>query len=184
MQLDIEDVLASAIGSVIGRFLMFCAAVWLGCSIGAAGMIAGAMIQCQAWDVSIGFWIWASPLLVFNMWWWLNIPFVLFALIHFVRAENAGCRAWGVIVGVESLAVMAGWAHVFVSGWLALACAWLTWAALLAFLETGLWRVHHRHVTRLARDIAALREHNAQRRAADVAVARERILREKNFSQP
>jgi hypothetical protein len=179
MQLDIEDVIAGAIGSVIGRVLLFCAAVWLGCSIGAAGMIVGEMIHSRTWDVSIGFWIWASPLLIFSVWWPLNIPFVFFALIHFIRSESAGCRAWGVIVGVESLAVMAGWTHVFVSGWIPLGCAWLAWAVLLAMLETGVWSIPRMCHKRWACELEALHANHERRRVEVVAAERERILQEK-----
>lgn len=43
MNLDVEDIFASAIGGVFGRLVFFIIAVWLGCCIGGAGIVAGSM---------------------------------------------------------------------------------------------------------------------------------------------
>ncbi len=51
MELDIEDVVAGAVGSVLGRFVLFLVAVWLGCSVGVLGIIAGMMVEEGAWMI-------------------------------------------------------------------------------------------------------------------------------------
>jgi len=179
VKLDIEDVIAGVIGSLIGRSLLFCFALWLGCIVGSAGVSAGMMIQHHSWELNINGWIWFSPLMSFNMWWVLNIPFVLFALMYFIRSENAGCRAWGIVAGVESLDVMAGWAHVLVKERGPLVCSWLAWAVLLAMLECGVWVVYLMYCKFLMSEIEGVRTQNALCRAEAKAEERKHLIEER-----
>lgn len=178
VHLDIEDVFAGAVGSVFGKFILFVVAVWLGCSVGAAGMAVGAMVDAGTWRHLNGFWIWASPLLLFSIWALLNIPFLLFFLIRFIRDEGDGFLAWGIVIGVESLVVMAGWAHVFVHGWRPLTCAWFAWLILLIMLETGIWLIRQHLLNCWARNLGMLRAENAMRRALKEEQERSRMLLE------
>lgn len=177
VRIDIEDVIAGVVGSLIGRSLLFCFAVWLGCIVGSAGLFAGMIIQHPTWEPKVVV-IWFTPLMTFNMWWLLNIPFGLFAFIYFIRSESAGCLAWGVVAGVESLDVMAGWAHVYFHKWLPLACAWLAWAVLLAMLECGVWVAYLLYCNRNLREVEHVRRQNARRRAAAEAMERQHVVGE------
>jgi hypothetical protein len=184
MNLDIEDVFAGVFGSILGRALLFLLAVWLGCSIGAAGSIVGAMLLERAFLIEGLHLLWASPILIFSVWGLLNIPFLLFAFIYFIRSEDAGFRAWGIIVGVESLMVMAGWASYFAREWLPITAAWLTWALLLTMVETGVWLIYQAGVNAWARDIGTLRAANAQRRAQRESEEDDRIHHSENVVAP
>ena len=179
VRIDIEDVIAGVVGSLIGRSLLFCFALWFGCAIGSAGLSAGMMIRHYIWELNIFDWIWPSPLMMFNMWWVLNIPFVLFSFMYFIRSENAGCRAWGIVAGVESLDVMAGWAHVLVKERVPLVCSWLVWAVLLATLECGVWVIYRTYCKFLMSEIEGVRTQNALRRAAAEAEERKHLIEER-----
>lgn len=103
----------------------------------------------------------------------------MFAFLYFVRSESAGHRAWGIIVGVESLMVMLGWCkYPIQSGW-PIASAWFTWALILAMVETGVWLLHQHQVNTWAREMGMLRSEIAQRRAENEAKENIRISREK-----
>jgi hypothetical protein len=184
MNIDVEDVFAGVFGSILGRSILFVLAVWLGCAIGAAGLIVGMMVLERSIMLHQLHYLWASPLLIFSMWGLLNIPFLLFSFIYFIRSENAGYRAWGIIVGVESLLVMAGWAGDFAKEWLPITAAWLTWALILAMVETGVWLIYQAGVNSWARDIGALRAANAQRRALRESEENARIKLEKESGNP
>jgi hypothetical protein len=166
VQVDIEDILAGALGSVVGRFLLFVAAAWLGCTVGAAALVAGHVVETGMWTIGIfGPWIWASPLLLFSSWALLNIPFLLYFLLRFIREEGDDFLTWGIVAGVQSLAVMAGWANDFVHGWLPLAAAWLVWLILLTMLGAGIWLIRQHLINSWARDIGMLRAEIARKRA-------------------
>lgn len=184
MNLDIEDIFAGVFGSIIARGILFLLAVWIGCTIGAAALMAGVCISegSLQWG-SLGFYLFASPLLLFSVWAFLNIPFLLFAFIYFIRSEGPIYRAWGIVVGVESLAVMAGWASTFVTGWLPLVASWIIWAVLLGMLETGVWLIYQSRVNAWARDLGMLRAASAQRRAEKEAEEHARIVLEKEASR-
>lgn len=180
MNLDIEDIFAGVFGSIIARGILFLLAVWLGCTIGAAALMAGVFISEGSLQVGrLGFYLIASPLLLFSVWAFLNIPFLLFSFIYFIRSEGPIYRAWGIVVGVQSLAVMAGWASTFVVGWLPLVASWIIWAVLLGMLETGVWLIYQSRVNAWARDLGMLRAASAQRRAEKEAEEHARIVLEK-----
>ena len=110
MNLDIEDILVGAVASLTGRFFLMVAAIWIGSSIGAAGLVVGHMVENQTLAPHDALWlILASPLLQFSVWALLNIPFVGFMLYHFIREEGDSYLMWGIVLGVESLLAMAGW---------------------------------------------------------------------------
>ena len=180
MNLDIEDIFAGVFGSIIARGILFLLAVWIGCSIGAGALMAGVFISEGSIQLeNLGLYLVGSPLLIFSTWGLLNIPFLLFAFIYFIRSEGAIYRAWGIVVGVESLAVMAGWASTFVIGWLPLVASWIIWAVLLGMLETGVWLIYQSRVNAWARDLGMLRASSAQRRAESEAEEHARMVLEK-----
>ena len=175
MKLDVEDVLASAIGGVFGRAILFLVAVWIGCFIGSAGLMAGGMTDAGTWRVNGLLWLWAGPLLLFSTWAFLNIPFLLFSLIRFVRGDGDSYVTWGVVIAVESLVVMLSWVKSFVNGWPAMGVAWATWLVLLVMVGTGIWLVRQHLINLWARDMAMLRAANAQKRAEREAEERRRM---------
>jgi len=180
MNIDVEDVLAGALSSIIGRAILFVFAMWLGCTIGGMSLIVGMIVQEGTWQLGgVYQWLWASPMLLFSQWGFLNFPFLIFAFIYFIRSENAGYRAWGIILGVESLMVMLGWCkYPMQPGW-PIVSAWLTWALVLAMVETGVWLLYQHQVNIWAREMGMLRSEIAQRRAEKVAKENILINREK-----
>jgi hypothetical protein len=175
MNLDVTDIFASAIGGVFGRAVLFIVAIWLGCCIGGAGIVAGSMADAGSWRVNTLLWLWAGPLLLFSSWAFLNIPFLLYYLMRFVRSEGDSYLTWGVVIAVESLVVMLGWVKSFVSGWLPMSIAWATWLVLLMMLGTGIWLVRQHLINLWARDLAMLRAVNAQQRAERETEERRRM---------
>lgn len=166
VQLDFEDVLAGALGSVFGRFLLFVAAVWLGCTVGAAAMIAGHLAESGASGIGVpSSWLLASPLMLLSSWALLNVPFLFYVLIRFIREEGDDFLTWGLVAGVQALAVMAGWAHTVLDGWLPLATAWGSLLVLLTMLGTGVWLIRQHLINSWARRLGMLRAENAMKRA-------------------
>jgi hypothetical protein len=158
---DIQDVLADGLGSVFVRFLLFIVAAWLGCTLGAAAILAGQFEQTRVCGIGFsGFWIWASPLLLLSSWALLNVPFLLFFLARFIREDGDDFLTIGLVIGVQSLAVMAGWAHDFVQGWAPRAIAWSAWLIIVAMLGTGLWFARQAVTRAQLRNMARLHEEN------------------------
>lgn len=166
MPYDVEDVFAGAFGSVIAKSLIFAAAVWIGCSLGVAGFLAGALAHGQVWRSEFSFWLWASPIYLVSYWGIPNLAFLLVSLTYFILSERSSYLAWGVVLGVESLVVMAGWAHVFGKNPFGITIAWLVWIALLIMIETGVWLVRSIIVSSWARRLGTLRAENARHHAA------------------
>lgn len=179
MRLDIEDILVGAIASVTGRFFLVVAAIWVGSLIGAGGLIAGDMVENMRWSPHGALRLFLqSPLLLFSSWALLNIPFLGFMSYRFIRDEGDSYLMWGIVLGVESLMVMAGWAHVSAQGWLPRTCAWFAWAILLTMAGTGIWLVRQHLINNWARELGMLRAENAQRRAQREDEERARIALE------
>ncbi|MGL4400329.1 MAG: hypothetical protein ACRCXD_10705 [Luteolibacter sp.] len=178
MDLDVEDVMASALGSVLGRMALFLVAVWLGCCIGAAGIVAGSMAEMGTWRVNILWGLWGGPLLLFSSWAFLNIPFLMFTLLRFVRDEGDSYLTWGIVIGVQALVVMLGWVGDFVDDGVPLIVAWATCLLLLTMIGTGIWLVRQHLLNLWARDMAMLRAENAQRLAEREAEERRRMEQE------
>ncbi|MEX1114195.1 MAG: hypothetical protein WEB53_03030, partial [Akkermansiaceae bacterium] len=89
MNLDIEDIFAGVFGAIIARAILFLLAVWSGCSIGAGALMAGVLIGEGSLQVGqLGLYLFASPLLIFSVWGFLNSFFLLFAFIYFIRSEG------------------------------------------------------------------------------------------------
>ena len=179
MKLDIEDVLAGAITSVFGRALIFTGAIWLGCAVGAFALLAGYMVEVESWRTGVdGSWLWANPMLLLNVWALLNIPFLLFFFIRFIRDEGDDFLTFGILVGVESLVVMAGWTDDLIQGWLPLAVAGFTWLTLVIMLGTGIWLIRQHLINTWARRLGMLRAENAQRHAQTEDAERTRLGKE------
>jgi len=175
MDLDIEDVVAGAVGSVFGKFILFLVAVWIGCSVGVLGIIAGMMVEDGTWQIDGRMWFWLSPLLLFSTWLVLNVPFLIFQIVRFIRGDGDGYVTWGVVIAVESLMVMLGWAGDFTHEWLAKLTAWAVWLVVLTMVGTGIWLVRQMFINKWAQEIGMLRAANAQRRAEKEAEERERM---------
>src|SRR6478672_793388 len=165
MDLDIEDVVAGAVGSVFGRFILFLVAVWVGCSVGVLGVIAGMMVEEGTWQVGGRTWFWLSPLLLFSSWAVLNVPFLFYQIVRFIRGDGDGYLTWGMVIAVESLVTMLGWAGDFAHEWLAKLVAWVVWLVILTMAGTGIWLVRQMMINRWAQEMGMLRAANAQRRA-------------------
>jgi hypothetical protein len=177
MQLDVEDVLAGAVGSVFGRFILFVVAVWLGCTVGWTAMMAGTVAE-GTFEVNDLKWFWTAPLMLISSWAVLNVPFLLFSLMRFIRSEGDDYLTWGVVIAVESLAVMVAWVGDSVEGWLPLTVAWAAWLMFSIMLGTGIWLLRQHLINCWARDLGMLRAANAQRRAEREAEERERMSME------
>lgn len=178
MELDVEDVLLSTVGSVLGKFALFLVAVWIGCTLAAAGLVMGMMVDQGTWRISGGWWMWLSPLLLCSSWALLNIPFLIFYLVRFIRADENSYVTWGVVIAVESLAVILGWSRYFVHGVLPFIVAIAAWLLLLSSAEMGIWLVRRKLMKKWALEMELLREANAERRAEQVVVERERMRQE------
>lgn len=166
------------IGSLIGRIFLFVIAMWIGSAIGTSGLIAGELINNMTWNRDFITKIISSPLLLFSSWLLLNLPFLGFSLFYFIRNEGDSYLTWGIVIGVQSLMVMAGWAHVSVHGWLPLTCAWSAWAILLTMAGTGIWLVRQFFINQWAQNLGMLRAENAQIRAEREDEAQARIALE------
>jgi hypothetical protein len=165
MDLDVEDIITGAVGSVLGRMVLFGVAVWLGCCVGGAGIAAGDMAESGTWRVPTLLWLWAGPLLLFSSWAFLNIPFMFYFLMRFIRGDGDSYVTWGIVIGMQALFVMLGWVRDFVENWVPLIVAWTTCIVLLTMIGSGIWLVRQHLINLWARDMAMLRAENAQRRA-------------------
>lgn len=180
MDLDVEDIIAGAVGSVLGRMVLFGVAVWLGCCVGGTGIAAGSIAEAGTWRVPTLLWLWAGPLLLFSSWAFLNIPFLFYFLMRFVRGDGDSYLTWGIVIGMQALFVMLGWVRDFVDGWVPLIVAWTTCLMLLVMIGTGIWLVRQHLINLWARDMAMLRAENAQRRAERENEERQRMRMEED----
>ena len=177
MQIDLEDILASTFGRVVVQAFLFASAVWVGCVLGALALVAGG---CgTSWHDALGWLanVWASPLLLFSAWLFPNIVVLAGGVGYFLISENAGFKAWGVVVALESFFVMAGWSMELKTAW-PIAIAWVSWLVLLGMVETGVWLVHRTLAKRWARELAVLNMENARRRAEKEVAERLRMSKE------
>ncbi len=51
MNIDVQDVIAGTLGSIVGRVVLFVFAMWLGCTIGGMSLIVGMIVQEGTWDL-------------------------------------------------------------------------------------------------------------------------------------
>jgi hypothetical protein len=152
---------------VIGRSFLFAAAVWFGCMIGAVGLLGGKIVDTQGgFRGDVIEMILGCPLLLLSSWALLNIPFLIIILIVFIRNEYDSYLVWGIVVSVESLMVMAGYARDFLPAVFPLVCAWGIWAVVLTMAGTGIWFTRQWFINRWARDLGMLRQEIAMERAA------------------
>jgi hypothetical protein len=180
MDLDVEDIITGAVGSVLGRLVLFVVAVWLGCCVGGAGIAAGSLVEGGTSPMQTLLWLWAGPLLLFSSWAFLNIPVTFYFLMRFIRGDGDSYLTWGIVIGMQALVVMLGWVRDFVDGWVPLTVAWTTCVMLLVMIGTGIWLVRQHLINLWARDMAMLRAENAQRRAEREDEERRRMLLEED----
>lgn len=161
MQLDFEDIMASAVGRILILFVFFAGAVWLGSIIGGLACHVGFH---RHHNLPTLLELFMSPLLQVNLWIVPNVAFLALMTVYLLMADGVGHAAWGVIVGFESLFVMLGWGLKFEET-KDTVLAWSCWLVLLVMAETGVW-LHRQMITnRWAREMAELRAENAMRRA-------------------
>jgi len=163
VNLDLEDILGSVLGRIVLLFGYLATAVWVGSAIGAVARMVGDI------DVAAGIYfpdfldLWRAPYLLVNIWLVPNFAILAVAITYLMVTGNLGYAAWGIIVGIEALFAMTGYASDFYFSGNMLA-AWISCLLLLAMLETGLWLIHKMQVNRWAQDLAMLRAENAMRR--------------------
>lgn len=167
------------LGSLLGRALLFAAALWIGCSLGLVAIAAGLVVEERTWRVGNPMMLFVSPLFLFSYWMFLNVPFLLFAFIHFIRSENAGAYTWATVLAVQSLMVMAGWAHHLSDDWPPIVVSWLAWAVLLAMTGSAVWLLRQWSMNRWACQLAMVQMENAQRISEREKLFRESIRKEK-----
>ena len=177
MQIDLEDILASTLGRILVQAFLFASAVWVGSTLGALALVAGVCVS--SWHDAL-LWltrVWASPLLLFSVWLFPNVIVLAGGVGYFLVSENAGFKAWGVVVALESFFVMAGWSMDLKSAW-PIAIAWISWLVLLGMVETGVWLVRQMLANRWARQLAVLNMENARCRADKEVVERLRMSKQ------
>ncbi len=123
------------------------------------------------------FMIWASPLLLFSVWLFPNVVVLAGGAGYFITSENAGFRAWGILAGLESFFVIAGWSMDLKSAW-PIAIVWVSWLIILGVLETGVWLIRQMLTNRWVRELAVLNMENAHRRAEQEVVERLQMRKE------
>ena len=159
MKIDFGDVFASGIGWLLKQLFLFTASIWLGCTMGAAALIAG---QLSGGDSASFGLLLGSPALLLTLWIIPNVCFLGAAIYWFVRAETNTPLACGIIAGGEALIAVAGWVG---GDWLPITVAWLTCLVLIVMMATGLWFIRQWLINRWAGEIAMLKAENAMRRA-------------------
>ncbi|MCW1924897.1 hypothetical protein OKA05_20205 [Luteolibacter arcticus] len=161
MKIDFGDVFASGIGWLLKQLFLFVASIWLGCSMGAAALLAAGLVK--GWSFDAGLLI-GSPVLLLTSWLIPNVCFLGAAIYWFVRNETNTPLACGILAGVEALVSVAGQAGE-INGWLPLTVAWVTCLVLIAMMGTGLWFLGQWQINRWALEIEELKAENAMRRA-------------------
>ena len=156
VEFDTGDVLTSVLCSIAAKIVIFASAVWIGCALGAVAIMLPCGLVAKSWDFEMIAFIVASPMEIIGPSALLNVPFLMFAMMYFVFGENAGYRAWGTVVGVESLVVMSAVGD-HLHSWPSLGGAWMLWVVLLVMFETGLWFTYQTGVNQWAREIGVLR---------------------------
>lgn len=162
MKIDFGDVFASGIGWLLKQLFLFLASIWLGCTMGAAALIAGQLSDGGSARFGL---LLGSPVLLLTLWLIPNVCFLGAAIYWFVRSETSTPRACGIIAAVEALIAVAGWVGDLRGDWLPITVAWVTCVVLIVMMATGLWFLHHWQINRWAGEIAALKAENAMRRA-------------------
>lgn len=162
MKIDFGDVFASGIGWLLKQLFLFTGSIWLGCSMGAAALLAGELSTGGRADFGL---LLGSPVLLLSLWLIPNLLFLGAAIYWFIRNETHTPLACGILISVESLVAVAGWVKVFDGEWLPITVAWVTCVVLIVMLSTALWFLHQWQMNRWAGEIAALKAENAMRRA-------------------
>lgn len=159
------------------QLLLFASAVLVGCTLGALALIAGDF--GTSYHGALGWLgdVWAWPLLLLSAWLLPNIVVLGGGLGYFLMSENAGFKAWGMVVALESFFVMAGWARDFQSAW-PITIAWVSWLVLLGLVETGVWLIRQMLINRWARELAVLKMENVRRRPEKEAAERSQMSHE------
>lgn len=161
MKIDFGDVFASGIGWLVKQLLLFLASIWLGCTMGAAALLAGRLADGWSFDGEL---LLYSPVLLLTIWIIPNACFLGASMYWFVRNETNTPLACGILAGVEALICVAGKTGR-IHGWLPLSVTWVTCVMLIAMLATGLWFFRQWQLNRWAIQLEELKAENAMRRA-------------------
>jgi hypothetical protein len=160
VNIDFGDVFASGIGWLVKQILLFVASIWLGCTMGAAAILAGELTR--GWDFD-GELLLHSPLLLLTIWIIPNVCFLGASIYGFVRNETNTPLACGILAAVEAVVCLAG-KTTWLRGWLPLSVAWVTCVVLIAMMVTGLWFFRQWQLNRWAIELEELKAENAMRR--------------------
>ncbi len=128
--------------SIPWRCVIYIGAVWLACSIGAAGLFAAESVRSGRCDYEqLALFLWHAPLLLVagNEWMLLTLPLFCLGAVIFILSLKLRYRDWGVLIAVSSFLAMVPLMAEAHSAGKTMAAAWLTWAVLLVQTELGLW---------------------------------------------
>ncbi|RYD30799.1 MAG: hypothetical protein EOP87_15960 [Verrucomicrobiaceae bacterium] len=106
MQIDIEDIMAGAVGRILVIFLFLLSAVWLGSIIGTTAWQVGDYGFESLPDFGD---LLMSMVMQINLWIVPNAAFLAIMTVYLFVFDGTGHVAWGIIVGFESLFLMLGW---------------------------------------------------------------------------
>jgi hypothetical protein len=162
VQIDFGDVFASGIGWLVKQLFLFVASIWLGCTMGAAALLASGLAR-GGWSFDAELLLY-SPVLLLTIWIIPNVCFLGASMYWFVRNETNTPLACGILAGVEALFSLAGRAS-WLNGWLPQSIAWVTCIVLIVMMATGLWFLRQWQLNRWAIELEELKAENAMRRA-------------------
>lgn len=161
MKIDFGDVFASGLGWLLKQIALFVASIWLGCTMGAAALLASGIVR-SGWVFDAELLLY-SPQLLLTIWIIPNVCFLGASMYWFVRNETNTPLACGIIISVEALVSLAGKATWL--SWLPQSIAWVTCVALIIMMATGLWFLRQWQLNRWAMELEELKAENAMQRA-------------------
>lgn len=164
MQIDLEDILAGTFGRIVAAFFFAISAAWVGSVIGGVAVMVGEYCHAPLLLMRELLGVWASPRFLVNIYLIPNLVLLAVAAGVLFATDRLGLVGWGILVAMESLFVMFGLDHHYLSGG-EIAAAWSVWLVLLIMAETGIWLIRGMLRNRWARGLAALNAENAMRRA-------------------
>ena len=165
MKLDFTDVFASGIGFLFKQIFLFVLAIWAGCTAGAISLIAAECVNSGKLIPDALAILIASPGLLLSVWIIPNLLFLGIAMFWFVRSDDRPYLSWGIVAGIEALAVVLGHLKEVADSWLPLTVVWVVFISLMGMVGTGLWFLRQWQINRWAGELTMLKAENAVRRS-------------------